>query len=203
MGDASIRYLAVVRVRDNTPIASYCVRPSQDQPKSFFDDRVRRALASVNLVQHPRLSIMDRTVGDIHYDAGKGYFFVIVSHPQFNRRDAFRCIQDMSRDFIQEFGHKLRNAGYETLSWTSRELLSAHASKYNVTEQDLERRNTFSTPSRGEFGWPSSAFGRRNTELASTGYYPQGDRLNREVLMKLLAKGKGKLPQFPFRNSRS
>jgi hypothetical protein len=64
-----VRYLAVARIGDKTSVAEHAFADGADIPKTFFDDKLARVLASGRVEEHGRLTITDKDVGNIHYDS--------------------------------------------------------------------------------------------------------------------------------------
>jgi hypothetical protein len=65
----NIRYVAVARIADKTVVADYITSETGELTKGLFDGKVTRVLASERVLQGGRLTILDKDVGNINYDA--------------------------------------------------------------------------------------------------------------------------------------
>lgn len=66
---SQVRFIAVARIADKVPVAEYAHVNTADFPKSLYEDKFSRVLASSRIQEHGRLTITDNDVGCIHYDS--------------------------------------------------------------------------------------------------------------------------------------
>lgn len=73
---ANVRYVAVARVPDKVPVASFVPPASTQFTKSHFDTKLAKVLRSGRVEEHRRLTITDNEVGTIHYDSDKACLYL-------------------------------------------------------------------------------------------------------------------------------
>eukprot|EP00171_Calliarthron_tuberculosum_P014299 IDg14299t1 len=133
MGDAAqrVRYVAVARLDDRLPIATYAATDTRDMPKALLDKKLERVLGSGRVSQHTRLTITDREVGSIHYDTDPTCLFLVVCEPDYLQRTAFKLLSELRTVFSDGFADDVPGARHSSLSRPARDTLRALCDKYN------------------------------------------------------------------------
>lgn len=126
-----VRYVAVARLADRLPIASYAATDTRDMPKALLDKKLERVLGSGRVSQHTRLTITDREVGSIHYDTDPTCLFLVICEPDYLQRTAFKLLSELRTVFSDKFANNVPGARHSSLSRPSRDTLRALCDKYN------------------------------------------------------------------------
>lgn len=69
----------MARIADRVPVAEYTHVTTAELPKSLFEDKLSRVLASGRIEEHGRLTITDNDVGSIHYDSDPSCLYLGAS----------------------------------------------------------------------------------------------------------------------------
>lgn len=133
MGDSQqrVRYVAVARLSDRLPVATYAAVDSRELPKALLDKKLERVLGSGRVSEHTRLTITDREVGSIHYDTDPVCLYLVVCEPDYVQRTAFKLLGELRSTFSDKFGMDVSSARHMSLSRASRDTLRNLCLKYN------------------------------------------------------------------------
>lgn len=72
----NILYMGIARVPDKSVIANHAAVDSKEYPKHQFDEKLSKVLSSGRIDQHDRLTIADKEVGSIHYNADPALLYL-------------------------------------------------------------------------------------------------------------------------------
>jgi hypothetical protein len=85
----NIKYVAVARISDKTVVADHMTAEHGELTKGLIDGKIARVLGSERVHQGGRLTILDKDVGNINYDAdpaclylGTFHLFMLLSERQ-------------------------------------------------------------------------------------------------------------------------
>ena len=103
-GAQGIKYLAVCRSFDRIILATQaCKAEVTNAPQlNAVVTRILRKTGAID--QHPRLTVTDPQVGTVHYDTERGFVFFCITGADYPQRIAFKCINALKADFLQQFG---------------------------------------------------------------------------------------------------
>lgn len=126
-----VRYVAVARLSDRLPVATYAAVDSRELPKALLDKKLERVLGSGRVSEHTRLTITDREVGSIHYDTDPVCLYLVVCEPDYVQRTAFKLLGELRTTFSDKFGMDVSTARHMSLSRSARDTLRNLCLKYN------------------------------------------------------------------------
>lgn len=126
-----VRYVAVARLADRLPIATYAATDTREMPKAVLDKKLDRVLGSGRVAEHTRLTITDRQVGSIHYDTDPNCLYLVVCEPDYAQRTAFKLLSELRSSFSAKFADDVPAARHSSLSRPARDTLRALCDKYN------------------------------------------------------------------------
>lgn len=75
----NVIYMGIARVPDKQILVSYASSESKEQPKQRLDAVLNRVLVSGRIDEHDRLTIADKDVGNIHYNADPALIYLGTS----------------------------------------------------------------------------------------------------------------------------
>lgn len=128
---AHVRYVAVARLADRSPIAEYAAVDTRALPASLFADKLDKVLRSGRVGEHARLTITDHDVGAIHYDADPGCLYLVVAAREYPQRSAFKLLAEVRREFEATFADEVATARSGGLSRPARTLLKGLVDRYD------------------------------------------------------------------------
>lgn len=134
----NVRFVAIARLADLVPVAQFAAVDTRDLPAKLFTDKLDKVLRSGRIGHHPRLTITDRDVGSIHYDADPVCLYLVVSARDYQQRIAFKFLAEVKREFDAAFGNDVQSARHGSLSRSSRDLFRALCDKYN-SPQNIDK----------------------------------------------------------------
>ncbi len=123
--------MAVARLSDRNPIATYAAVDTRDLPKALLDKKLDRVLGSGRVSEHTRLTITDKEVGSIHYDTDPVCLYLVVCEPDYVQRTAFKLLAELRQTFVEKFGDDVAGARHMSLSRSARDTLRTLCDKYN------------------------------------------------------------------------
>ncbi len=126
-----VRYIAVARISDATPIATYTAQVTPSIPEETLRSSLNRILGSPRLNEHVRLTITDGNIGHWHYERNSLFLYLVLCDHRCEQRQAFQCIAEL-RHIHNEFTEiQPESANYLELSPAVRERLEGLAQKWD------------------------------------------------------------------------
>lgn len=135
---AQVRYIAVARVADKTPVASqaFCAASHSITP-ALLDDKFNRVLQSGRMNEYGRLTITDQDVGSIHYDSDPACLYLTITAKEYPQRLAFKMLGDIRTSFEKIHGDSFNKAKAHGLDKKSKVMFGEIATKYeNAAKND-------------------------------------------------------------------
>lgn len=127
---AQVRYLAVARIADKTPVAEHAFIDASVIPKQVLDEKLTRVLASGRMDEHGRLTITDKDVGSIHYDTDPACLYMAITAKEYPQRLAFKLLSELRTEFEETLGIEFNSARASGLNKKTRQMFGDLASKY-------------------------------------------------------------------------
>eukprot|EP00163_Fabomonas_tropica_P009514 TRINITY_DN1932_c0_g1_i1.p2 TRINITY_DN1932_c0_g1~~TRINITY_DN1932_c0_g1_i1.p2 ORF type:complete len:227 (+),score=38.48 TRINITY_DN1932_c0_g1_i1:337-1017(+) len=126
----NIRYTVVARLSDKVVVASYFYGPDSGR-LGQFEATVNKVLSSARLDERPRLTIMDKELGTIHYDSDFGCVFLVVTSSDYPQRTAFKFLEDFKEQFRGQFGDQIDDAMENGLNKPAKRFFPEICGKYD------------------------------------------------------------------------
>lgn len=128
---AQVRYIAVARVADKTPVAtqSFC-GASHSITTPLLDDKLDRVLSSGRMNEYGRLTITDQDVGSIHYDSDPACLYMVITAKDYPQRLAFKMLGDIRTSFENSHADDFNKAKAHGLDKKTKSMFNDIAAKY-------------------------------------------------------------------------
>lgn len=133
----NIVYMGVARVPNKQILVSCVAVESKEQTIKQLDAKLSRVLEGGRVDQHDRLTIADKDVGSIHYEADPALLYLVITAQSYPQRTAFKLLSEAKTAFESEFKDELAKGKGSVLSKVGQPFLQRMMDKYeDVSKAD-------------------------------------------------------------------
>jgi Synaptobrevin/Regulated-SNARE-like domain len=124
---SQILYLAVARIADKTAVATHAFG---GMSQVVLDEKLARVMSSSRINEHGRLTIMDKDVGNIHYDSDPACLYMAVTVKEYPQRLVFKMLTELRTQFEATHANEFNSARTAGLSKKTKQMFTELAKRY-------------------------------------------------------------------------